>query len=188
MRPGRSDVVAGIFVGGGSTRMGRAKGLLRDDAGVTLIDRWRALFEGLGIEHVLVGVRAEYAGIELRALADDPPGIGPLGGLAALLDEAGDRRALAVACDMPFVTREDVVALLDAPRAPIVAPRRGDRWEPLCAVYAPEVRSIVRARIAAGQRSLQGLLDAAGAVEVELPSAHLDDWDTPQDVRRTRES
>lgn len=188
MRVVDNDVLAGIFVGGASSRMGEPKGLLETAGGVTLIDRWRAMFDELGIEHVLVGRRSEYAGIDLRALEDDPPGIGPIGGLAALLEEAGERRALAVACDMPFVSREDVVALVEAPRSPIVAPRRGDRWEPLCAIYAPEALSIVRAQIERGRRSLQALLDAAGATEIALPSAHLDDWDTPQDRARTSES
>ncbi|HEY8427872.1 MAG TPA: molybdenum cofactor guanylyltransferase [Sandaracinaceae bacterium] len=182
-----ADVLAGIFVGGASSRMGTPKGLLRTASGVTLVDRWRALFDELGIEHVLVGVRPEYASVPLRSIADDPSGIGPIGGLAALLSEAGARCALAVACDMPFVTRDDVTALIEAPRAPIAAPRRAGRWEPLCARYAPEVRALVGSRIAAGRYALQGLLEEAGAVEVALPSAHLDDWDTPQD-RETSES
>lgn len=177
------DVLAGIFVGGASTRMGgRAKGLL-ERGGSTLVDRWRATFDALGIEHVLVGRRAEYASVPLAALPDDPPGVGPIGGLAALLAAAGDRRALAVACDMPFVTRQDVEALLAAPRAPAVAPRRDGRWEPLCALYnAPMALPVVRARIAAGHLSLQGLLNALGAREIEIDGAHLADWDSPQDL------
>lgn len=183
-----SAVLAGIFVGGASSRMGGApKGLLRAGE-VTLVDRWRAIFDELGVEQVLVGRRPEYASVPLRAIEDEPPGVGPIGGLAALLREAGERRALAVACDMPFVAREDVLALMEAPRAAVVAPRRAGRWEPLCAIYAPEVLSIARARIEAGQTSLQGLLEAAGAVEIELPSAHLEDWDSPQDRARTSES
>lgn len=182
-----TDVLAGIFVGGASARMGRPKGLLPTSAGESLVDRARALLSGLGIEHVLVGVRAEYAGVPLDQLADDPPGLGPIGGLAALLSRAGERRALALACDMPFVTREDVTALLEAPRASIVAPRRGDRWEPLFALYDSAcVLPIVRRRIAEGRTSLQGLLDEAGARELALSADHLDDWDAPEDVTRRR--
>lgn len=183
----RDTVLAGIFVGGASSRMGTPKGLLRTTDGATLVARWSALLTELGVEHVLVGVRPEYAEVALSQVPDDPPGIGPIGGLAALLENAGDRRALALACDMPFVTGEDLGALLDAPRASVVCPKREGRWEPLCAVYdAPRVLPIVRRFIAEGRHSLQALLDEAGAREVALSGDHLDDWDSPEDVRRRR--
>src|SRR5690606_25110478 len=105
---------------------------------------------------VLVGKRPEYAAISLATLEDDPPGVGPIGGLAALLAHAGERHALVVACDMPFVTREDVTALLSSEGAMAVAARRDERWEPLFARYdAPRALPVVRRRIAAGRLGLQ---------------------------------
>ncbi|HJL17904.1 MAG TPA: molybdenum cofactor guanylyltransferase [Sandaracinaceae bacterium LLY-WYZ-13_1] len=177
-------VVAGVFVGGASRRMGgRPKGLLPAEDGTPLVERWRRLLAGeLGLEVALVGRHPAYAHVDLPQLTDEPPGIGPLGGLAALLRHAGERRALAVACDMPFVDARDVETLLCA--GPSAAPRRDGRWEPLCAVYDPaSARPLVDARIAAGRHSLQGLLDALAPAEVELPSRHLDDWDRPEDLR-----
>src|SRR5262249_43557820 len=103
-------MILGIFAGGRGTRMGgRDKALLSaPDTGETLLARARRLGEELGFECVVVGGPARG---ELRVLADDPPGIGPLGGLGALLAYAGDRPAIALACDMPFVT-EDMLARL----------------------------------------------------------------------------
>lgn len=178
-------VVAGIFVGGASSRMGgRPKGLLTTPEGITLVDRWRAMFEALGVEHVLVGKRAEYASIPLVTLEDDPPGVGPIGGLAALLAHAGEGRALVVACDMPFVTREDVEALLASEGPVALAARRDDRWEPLFARYdAPRALPVVRAHITAGRLGLQGLLTALGARPIAIEPAHLADWDSPQDLK-----
>jgi molybdopterin-guanine dinucleotide biosynthesis protein A len=179
----RDDLIAGVFVGGASRRMGgRPKGLLRAADGRTLIERWRALLEDeLGVEVVLVGRRDEYADVRLRQLEDDPPGVGPLGGLAALLEHAGERRAIAVACDMPFVAAEDLERLAGAGRS--AAPRRDGRWEPLCAVYDAEAAlPVVRRRIEAGELSLQGLLDELAPAPVVLPARHLDDWDRPEDV------
>jgi molybdopterin-guanine dinucleotide biosynthesis protein A len=163
---------------------GRPKGLLSAPDGRTLLERWRSLLgDELGLEVVLVGRRAEYASVDLPQLADDPPGVGPLGGLAALLAHAGARRAVAVACDMPFVSAGDLERLLAAGRS--AAPRRDGRWEPLCAVYDPTTAlPVVRRRLAAGRRSLQGLLDELRPVEVPLPPRHLDDWDRPEDVER----
>ena len=66
-----SVVLAGIFVGGQSTRMeGRPKGLLLSSSGETLVERWRKMFAALAIDVVLVGRHAAYAGIELEQLAE----------------------------------------------------------------------------------------------------------------------
>ncbi len=183
----RPGVVAGIFVGGSGSRMGGvAKGLLVAPGGGSLVDRWRALLGDLGVRAVLVGEHPAYSGVALEALADEPRGIGPLGGLVALLRCAGPGRALALACDMPFVSRGLVEHLLAfAPSAPVVAPRKDGLWEPLCAAYdAAAVLPIAIERAAQGARSLQGLLEQARAVELPLDDARfaeLRDWDHPDD-------
>ncbi len=132
----------------------------------------------VGLPCVLVGARAEYADIGLAVVEDDPGGVGPLGGLAGLL--AGGS-AVAVACDMPHVSAALLLRLVQAPAAPIVAPRREGRWEPLFARYDASVLPVVRARLAAGRLGLQGLLDEAGAEELPVSTsewAELEDWDT----------
>jgi molybdopterin-guanine dinucleotide biosynthesis protein A len=186
----RVSALAGVFVGGASRRMrGAPKGLLRGPDGVTLVERWRGLLVEIGVDVVLVGQGAAYAGLGIEALADEPAGIGPLGGLVALLQRAGDRPALAFACDMPFVSRALVARLLAAPDdAAIVAPRRDGRWEPLCARYDPRrVLPVAVTRAASDDHSLQRLLSDAGAVELPLEpgeDGELTDWDTAEDVAR----
>jgi molybdopterin-guanine dinucleotide biosynthesis protein A len=166
---------------------GLAKGLLRGPDGATLVERWRAMLAELGVPVVLVGEAAAYAHLGLPVLPDEPPGVGPLGGLIALLRHAGAARALAFACDMPFVSRALVERLLAAPSdAPVVAPRRDTRWEPLCARYEPaRVLPLALARAASPHHALQALLDEAGAAALPLvphEAAELRDWDTPADV------
>jgi molybdopterin-guanine dinucleotide biosynthesis protein A len=199
-----ASLVAGVFVGGRSSRMGgRPKGLLELAPGLTLVGRWRAIFERLEIPAVLVGEHAAYAHLGMPAIADEPHA-GPLGGVLALLAHAGDRMALAVACDMPFVSEALVRRLAFAPRAPAaasalasasasalaLAARREGRWEPFFARYdSPLVLPIARAEAAAGRFSLQGLLAAATAGELGLSEAEaeeLDDWDTPEDAALAR--
>jgi molybdopterin-guanine dinucleotide biosynthesis protein A len=165
---------------------GVAKGLLTAASGETLVARWRRLFDALGATCVLVGRHEAYADLDLESVADDPPGIGPLGGLTALLARAGQGRVIAVACDMPFVSFELLSRLAAHPSdAPVVAPRRGTLWEPLFARYdAPRVIGAARARATSGERDLQGLLDAVGAESLPTRSAELDelrDWDRPED-------
>jgi molybdenum cofactor guanylyltransferase len=187
--PERARVgLAGIFVGGRSTRMdGHPKGLLLAPTGETLVQRWQTLFAALRIPAVLVGRNDRYAGIGLEQLADDPPGIGPLGGLIALLSRAAGRNVIAVACDMPFVS----LALLEKlatfeTEAPAAAPRIGETWEPLFARYAASVAlGRARERAAMGEHSLQGLLSDLPAEFLPLTEGEmiqLRDWDTPADL------
>jgi molybdopterin-guanine dinucleotide biosynthesis protein A len=183
-------LLAGVFVGGAGSRLGGvAKGLMRAPGGGTLVDRWCRLLADLGIDVVLVGDHEAYRDLGLPLVDDDPPGIGPLGGLVGLLRRAGEGHALALACDMPFVSPGLLARLAalarqpDGPRA--VAPRTGGAWEPLFAAYdARHVLPVAVARAARGARSLQGLLDEAGALELPLDpgqAAELKDWDTPAD-------
>ena len=184
-------VLAGIFVGGAGSRMGgRAKGLLAAPEGGTLVERWVALLRVVGVARVLlVGQHDGYGHLGLEAIDDEPSGIGPMGGLAALLRRAGDGHALALACDMPFVSPSVVSRLLlSAGDASVVAPRHDERWEPLCARYdAARVLPAVLLKIASHRHALQPLLTEAGAVVLPLEReevAGLRDWDTPDDVRR----
>lgn len=177
-----SRTVAGIFVGGKSSRMGRPKGLLTGPDGRPLIERARLVLEAAGLRVLLVGRRPEYAAVDLPQLKDAAPNAGPLAGLVALLEEGAGGRVVALACDMPFVGAPDIEALL-AHSGVIAAPRREGRWEPLCAAYdSAHVLPVARRRLESGARSLQGLLEEVGATEVSLEPAHLDDWDSPADI------
>jgi molybdopterin-guanine dinucleotide biosynthesis protein A len=166
---------------------GRPKGLLIAPDGVSIVERWRHILSALGVSMVLVGDADAYAALQLPVVHDEPRDIGPLGGLIALLQHAKGRPTLALACDMPFVSRALVERLLTAPAdAAIVAPRRDARWEPLCARYDPaRVLPLARAQAAAPNHSLQRLLDAAHAVECPMSpeeATQLRDWDTPDDI------
>jgi molybdopterin-guanine dinucleotide biosynthesis protein A len=182
------DAIAGIFVGGKATRMGgRAKGLLLGTDGRTLVDRLHGLLAPLVSEVVLVGEASAYVSIGLESIRDEVQGIGPLGGLVGLLRRGSGRRVLALAGDMPWVSRELIGRLLDAPEeAPIVAPRLESRWEPLCARYdSAVVLPLALAHAAGSDLSLQRLLDAAHAVALPddaYDPRELRDWDEPADI------
>lgn len=172
-------MIGGIFIGGRGTRMGGvAKGLLEAPEGGSLVQRWATLFRALSIEPVLVGEHEAYANLELPKIADAVKDIGPLGGLLSLLTRGP---AIAVACDMPFVSERLLAKLASFPSdRPIVAPKRDGRWEPLFARYDAGALATARSNASAGRHSLQALLDAAGAEELPLdPSeaAQLEDWD-----------
>jgi molybdopterin-guanine dinucleotide biosynthesis protein A len=187
------QLVAGIFVGGRASRMGGvAKGWLMSPEGEPIVRRTRRILEAAGASCVLVGAHSGYAELRLDALPDDAAAEGPLAGLLALFTHAADRHALAVACDMPFFSASLVRRLIDAPPAPVVAPRRRDRvrgldvWEPLFARYdARAVLPSARAFAVGGGRKLQGWLDDVGARPLVLTpedEEELEDWDAPADL------
>ena len=104
------SLLVGVFVGGSARRMGGiAKGLLPTADGRSvvgrLLDVTREALPGASI--VLVGSSASYDALAVPSLADTPSGVGPLGGLRALLAHAealGFSHALALACDMPLIS------------------------------------------------------------------------------------
>jgi molybdopterin-guanine dinucleotide biosynthesis protein A len=177
---------------------GRPKGLLAAPEGGTLVERCCRVLAGAGIDDVvLVGAQVAYASLGLPVLDDAPPGTGPLGGMLALLGYAARVQApfaIALACDMPFVSTGLIMRLREAPPAPVVAPRRDGRWEPLCARYAtgavgasgaPSAATLGKRRVATGDYSLQRWLDEAGAIAlplVEEDAGELRDWDAPEDM------
>lgn len=182
-------MIAGIFVGGRSTRMGRTKALLRAPSGLTLVEHWVALTREIGATPVLVGRRADVPPIA-EVIEDAAPDAGPLGGLVGLLERAGDSHALALACDMPHVDRVLLERLATAPAAIALAPRRGGQWEALFSRFDARLAlPTARERLARHELALQALFDTLGARELTLSAAEeamLDDWDRPEDVLRAR--
>ena len=104
-----------------------------------------------------------------RIVADETPGLGPLGGLASALRAADGAGALVVAWDMPFVTADLLVELCrrgEAGAAAVVPVHGVDGWaEPLCAWYGPECLVTCRALLADGARRAGALFDALPGAE-----------------------
>jgi molybdopterin-guanine dinucleotide biosynthesis protein A len=185
-----SAVLAGIFVGGKSRRMGgHPKGLLITSSGETIVERWRRMFEAAGVVSVLVGAHDAYAGVTIPAIADEPSGIGPLGGLIGLLTRSRGGGAIAVACDMPHVSQTLLDKLVTHPSlADALAPRHDRRWEPFFARYRGALPlEKAKARAHRGDYSLHGLLDALATESLVLSTdemKELRDWDSPNDRER----
>lgn len=187
-------MLVGLFVGGLGKRLGGvAKGNLKIDGGTTVLERLIATTrEALpDARLLLVGEASAYQDCGLSVVADDPPGIGPLGGLRALLlhARAGDHpQAIALACDQPFLGAGLIRRLArEAPQATALAPRPGGVWQPLAARYALGALSAVEAGIGEHRHALHRVLERLGEGAVELglsadEEAELRDWDRPEDV------
>jgi molybdopterin-guanine dinucleotide biosynthesis protein A len=192
-----NELLVGIFVGGSGRRLGGvSKGLLPAPGGATtLIERL------LGELHVavpeapivLVGRAEAYGALGLPTLADHPPGVGPLGGVISLLEDAERRRArsiLALTCDLPMIGSALLGRLAsEAPHAAaLVTAQQGVR-NPLVARYAvAEALPAARGALRGGFRSVQAVLEALNDGVVTLAQtaeeeSSLADWDEPSDLR-----
>jgi len=168
------ESIAGyILAGGESSRMGVDKGLL-EIAGVPMIVRTARLVESaVGLPAVVVGTPEKYLGLGLRAIADDWPGCGPLGGIATALRASEAEWNLVVACDLPYLTREWLEYLLQrardseleavVPMNPAPANKRGA--EPLCAVYHKGGEPALRRAL---ERGVRKVTDGLAELRVEV--------------------
>jgi molybdopterin-guanine dinucleotide biosynthesis protein A len=175
--------VAGLLLtGGASRRMGTDKAALPAVSG--LVDALRAVAQPV--------LEVGPGRTSLPAVADDPPGQGPLAALAAgaaALGLGSVGAALVLACDLPLVT-VDLLRWLAAQPGTAV-PVVDGRPQPLCARWDAADLARARSLYDQGERSLRTLLDQAdvtwldesawGAVATATAFA---DVDTPADLAR----
>jgi molybdopterin-guanine dinucleotide biosynthesis protein A len=125
-----------IQAGGQSHRMGSDKGLLLL-AGRPLIEHMLIRVKGLGDEILITTNQPQnYSFLGVRIVSDTVPGAGVLIGLHTALSAAQGEYVLALACDMPFVSRPLLEYMINMmPRADVVIPHHSGNYEPLHAVY-----------------------------------------------------
>jgi Molybdopterin-guanine dinucleotide biosynthesis protein A len=129
----------------------------------------------------------------MRVVADEAPGVGPLGGLATALRAAAGSPVLVVAWDMPYVTTELLTELRrrgERGRSAVVPIHGAARQaEPLCAWYAAEALETAVALLERGERRAAALLEALPRAETMgdaelarfgLPSRLFTSVDTPE--------
>lgn len=197
MREASQPAVVGLFVGGKARRMGgAAKALLpAPGTGEPLAARLLRIAAQVGLSVVIVGAVSDDAlppsAAVLPRLADVPAGVGPLGGLGALLAHAGNRPAIALACDMPYVSAELLHKLASTPCESAVLAARdpaSGKWQSLFARYSPAlVLPSLHDALAQHERSFQAVLARVDCRELALSSdecAQLRDWDCPADIER----
>lgn len=160
-----------ILAGGRSERFGgdKARALLD---GETLIVRLARRLRSADLPPKAVAARSgEYEDLGVPTIADRVPGMGPLGGLLAALEDAEEPGfVLVVACDLLHLKPAWLARLEEAARLPALAAAfRGDRWQPFPGLYHTSLRPVVARRLEGEDRSVHGLLDAVRAAAVPLP-------------------
>jgi len=143
-----------ILAGGPSSRMGQDKALM-PLLGRPLVQWVLERLAPLANEVILsTNTPADYAFLNVLALPDLQAGQGALGGLYSVLQAASNAHVAAVACDMPFASRdlfEYEYELSLKTEADVVIPATAEGLEPLHAIYRgesclPFIRSALEAK------------------------------------------
>src|SRR5579859_1217640 len=146
-----------LLVGGQSRRMGSDKaGLLLK--GEPLWARQLRILRELQPEALWISARVPPAWRppEVEFVPDEPPSRGPLSGIAAALQRLPTSHLLVLAIDLPQMTPEHLRQLCTLTRPACgVIPRRGELFEPLCALYPVEAASTAQTALAGSDVSLQ---------------------------------
>jgi molybdenum cofactor guanylyltransferase len=150
-------ISAFILAGGESSRMGRDKARL-ELGGLPLIVRSARLVESVaGAPAAIIGNPDAYRAYDLRAIADDWPGAGPLGGMVTALRNATTQWSLIVATDLPYLTREWLEYLVArglASSADGVMAMTARGSQPLCAMYHQRAEPPLRRVLERGMRKV----------------------------------
>ena len=172
------QAAAAILAGGRARRFGGRNKALVDVGGEPMIARQIRALAGI-VDSIMVVANdpAPFCRYPVQVVPDRHPGAGPLAGLDAALAATCAPRMLALACDMPDVSRPVLELLLaHARRADLVIPADAGWVQPLCAVYGARMAPVIAARLEAGQLRAVELPEAAeraGLLVVRVGAAEL---------------
>jgi molybdopterin-guanine dinucleotide biosynthesis protein A len=196
--PDRRSLI--VFSGGKATRLGGVNKALLDVGGRPIIRRIVDALEPLVSERLaLVRAGAEPLGYGLRMVTDPEPDAGVLRALDNGLAAASGEVCLAVACDMPFVSRllfESALRRLADDAADVVIPRDSYGLQPMHAVYRRQpVLSAVREAIQRGQYRMNSYFDAVRVSLIDVDELRSLDPDqraftnvnTPEDLQQAQQ-
>jgi molybdenum cofactor guanylyltransferase len=156
-----------VLVGGRSKRMGRDKTVLPFQGRPMALHQADKLFRVCGRAALVGKHRDLFGGAPYPFVEDGASPIAAGFGITAALAASPDDTNLILAADVPRIPEEFLTALLDvadAIPADAVVPVSGGVPQPLCAVWRRSAQGPLAARLAAGDYSLVGALNAMRTV------------------------
>lgn len=150
-----------MLAGGGSTRFGRDKALV-EIGNEPLLARLCLVLREATDSSAIIGSHEKYSGLGVECIPDRWPGEGPLGGIVTALLAARKKAApmewqVIIGCDMPFLTTEWLIYLIEqalASDAEVVAPESAHGLEPLCACWRVSAADKLQRVFAGGVRKV----------------------------------
>jgi len=161
-----------VQAGGESRRMGQDKALL-PFLGESMLARVIKRVSTIGDElYVTTNHPERFLDFRVPMIRDELTGKGALGGLLTALSAAQFSTVIVVACDMPFVNPDILVAASDQMRskqADVVIPLTENGYEPLHAVYRRETcLPAVRAALESGERRLVSWFPSVNVIQISI--------------------
>lgn len=178
-----------VLAGGASTRMQRDKAALQYHGASQL--RWAFDLLAPFCAATFVSVRPDQREEPTRAgfpqIVDRQPGVGPIAGISAALQEHPKAAWLVLACDLPFLTPSTLQHLIERrnPRTVATAFRSSHDGlpEPLCAIWEPSAREPLLAHVASGKQCPRKFLINSNATLLDpIDARALDNVNTPQEL------
>ncbi len=150
--------------------MGRDKALIKV-GDQTLCERTGDLVKCVAGSVLLIGHPERYRHLKYACVPDLHPDLGPLSGLETALSLNLAEFNLVLSCDTFNVNTRWLQALLDEAKSGArcaVAQDVSGQWQPLCAVYRSECRSIVTNALSGGRLRMMDLLRELSAKPVPV--------------------
>lgn len=152
-----------ILAGGKSSRFGSDKAIQvlgRERLVERAVHQLSWLPELLVVANETYAARLRDSVFPARLVFDIRAGQGPMGGIEAGLLASGNKHALVVACDMPFLNRGLICRMIEmCPGWDLVVPRTEGLIEPLHAIYSKDCLPAIRRRLGEGKVDVRGLLE-----------------------------
>ncbi len=168
-----------ILAGGKSIRMGQDKVAVLFEGEPLLSRAIRILKDLFGEVIVVTNQEIPFSLGGAKAIRDDVPYQGPLGGIKAGLKASSYDVNFVVAVDMPFISPQVISYLAGlAGGADVVVPRTGDGIEPLFAFYSKRCLPAITKTMVGGERKVISLFPYVNLKVVSyLEICHLDGAD-----------
>jgi molybdopterin-guanine dinucleotide biosynthesis protein A len=193
---GGGAISAIILAGGRSIRLGRDKAFLEVNDR-PLVERIVDTVAQLSDEVIIVANDVDaYEQFEALVVPDVYPGTAALGGVFSGLKAAGNRHALVVACDMPFLSLSLLRYMRSLATAyDVVIPRLGKLTEALHAIYSQDCLPFIEGQLLARDLKISNLFGHVRVRYVDQEEIDLFDPDhlsffninTEADLVRARE-
>ncbi len=154
-----------ILVGGKSSRMGTPKHHVVLPNGKTMIDAMLEFANATANKTVVVGgdIDSQFC------IHDHRPGLGPIGGIEALLDSNLDTRYLIVGCDMPLLRTATVQPLFVDGDAVFYSGKENDFPSTLPLVIGSNCAAMCTSYVQSGGRSIHAFLRELTCTIVQRP-------------------
>lgn len=156
-----NNVTGIVLAGGESRRMGQDKAAIEID-GISLLNKTVQLFKGLFPEVVAVSKEPGHFGhVDCREVGDLFPGMGPMVGILTAFKVTASDYIFVAACDMPFLNRNVIELIVrEGLGFDIALPKRGEKGDPLHALYSRNCYKSMLSFLENEGRSLNRYIDS----------------------------